>query len=188
MTALRQDFRQRATTWLGSKLKFLDEAGVYLGMTPRYGWAPLGERVPDSVPVNYGSAWTMVAAISPAGVQAPWLLEGAMNGAAFEVYVTHVLAPLLQPGDIVVWDNLAPHKQACVRQAVEARGARVEFLAPYSPDFNPIELCWAQVKAALRKAKAQTAAALLDALAAALRRVSIAEIEHWMHHCGYALP
>jgi transposase len=99
-----------------------------------------------------------------------------MTSAAFDAYVTHVLGPTLQPGDVVVMDNLAVHKPAQVRHAIEARGARVEFLAPYSPDFNPIELYWARVKPVLRRAKAQTADALLSALADALRSVSRADI------------
>ena len=188
MTGLRQDFRTRAVHWLGQHLKFLDESGVYLGMTPQYGWAPAGERVQDAIPTNYGTAWTILAAIGPTGVQAPWLLEGAMTGVAFEAYVTHVLAPTLQPGDIVVLDNLAAHKRASARQAIEACGARVEFLSPYSPDYNPIEWCWAKIKPLLRRAKAHTADALLEALADALRTVSVDDIVHWMRHCGYALP
>lgn len=187
MKGLRKDFWERAVDWLVEHLKFLDESGVYLGMTPRYGWAPAGERVHDAVPTNYGNAWTMVAAIGMTGLHAPWLLEGAMTGAAFDAYVTHELAPTLQPGDIVVMDNLGAHKNAHARQTIESRGARVEFLSPYSPDFNPIELCWAKVKPALRRAKAATADALLDALADALRSVSTDDIMHWMRHCGYAL-
>jgi transposase len=185
---LRQAFRERAAGWVAARLKFLDEMGVYLGMTPSYGWAPAGVRVVDHTPTNYGTAWTTVACIGLGGVQAPWLLAGAMDGPAFATYVTAVLAPTLRPGDILVLDNLAAHKQAGVRAAVEARGATVEFLAPYSPDCNPIELCWAKVKPLLRRAKAQTRDALLDALAEALRAVSGEDIAHWMRHCGYALP
>lgn len=187
MKGLRQAFQARAVNWLSQHLRFLDESGVYLGMTPRYGWAPAGERVHAGVPTNYGTAWTMVATIGMTGLHAPWLLEGAMTSAAFDAYVTHELAPTLQPGDIVVMDNLGAHKNAHARQTIESRAARVEFLSPYSPDFNPIELCWAKVKAALRRAQAATADALLAALADALRSVSTDDIMHWMRHCGYAL-
>lgn len=110
-----------------------------------------------------------------------------MTRIAFDAYVTHELAPTLQPGDIVVMDNLSSHKSASVQKTLESRGARVEFLSPYSPDFNPIELCWAKVKPALRAAKALTADTLLTALADALRSVSTDDILHWMRHCGYAL-
>jgi transposase len=185
---LRRTFRRRAKAWEAGRLKFLDESGLYLGMTPTYGWAPAGERVVDHVPTNYGTAWTTVACLGLGGVQAPWLLEGAMDGPAFATYVAAVLAPTLHPGDILVLDNLAVHKQAAVRAAVEARGATVEFLAPYSPDYNPSELGWAKVKPMLRRAKAHTREALLDALAVALRAITGEDIAHWMHHCGYALP
>jgi transposase len=144
--------------------------------------------VHDTAPTNYGTAWTIVATIGMTGVYAPWLLEGAMTSAAFEAYVIHVLCATLQKDDVVVLDNLSAHKCAHARQAIEARGARVEFLSPYSPDFNPIEMCWSKVKEALRRAKAQTKEALLDALAAALRSISTEDILHWMCHCGYALP
>jgi transposase len=129
----------------------------------------------------------MIATIDATGVTAPWLLEGAMNAEAFNTYVTHVLCPTLQAGDIVVMDNLSSHKQAAVTLAIEARGAQVIYLPPYSPDLNPIELCWSKVKQALRAAKAKTLEALMDALSAALRSVSVEDILHWMRHCGYAL-
>lgn len=187
MKAMRQDFREHAAQWVCRRLKFLDESGLYLGMTRRYGWATRGQRVHDAVPVNYGTPWTVVATISFDGVQAPWLLEGAMNADAFNTYVTEVLCPILQPGDIVVMDNLSAHKQVTIRQSIEVCGAHVEFLPPYSPDFNPIELCWAKVKQALRSARAKTAGELLTALAEALRSVSIADITNWLRHCGYAL-
>ena len=188
MKDLRREYRARAVNWNAQRIKFLDESGVYLGMTPQYGWAQAGQRVPDAVPINYGSAWTIVAAIGPDGVQAPWLLEGSMTSAAFDAYVTNELSRTLQPGDIVVMDNLGAHRSANARQAIEARGARIEFLSPYSPDFNPIEMCWAKVKSALRRAKAQAGDTLLTALADALRAVSTADIMHCVRHCGYALP
>lgn len=186
MRALRQAFCDHAAHWIVSRLWFLDESGVYVGMTRRYGWALAGKRVLDAVPTNYGTPWTMVALIGVNGLHAPWLLEGAMSGAAFSTYVTHMVCPVLHPGDIVVMDNLSAHKQLEVSRAIEDRGARVEFLPPYSPDLNPIELCWAKVKQALRSAKAKTADALLTALAEALRSISTRDILNWMHHCGYA--
>jgi transposase len=169
-----------------SKLWFLDESGVYLGMTRRYGWATTNKRVLDSVPTNYGTAWTMVAMIGLRGVHAPWLLEGAMDGDAFATYIERVACPVLRPGDIVIMDNLSAHKRSDIAELIQARGACVEYLPPYSPDFNPIELCWSKVKQALRCAKAKTADALLTALADALRSVSISDIVHWLRHCGYA--
>jgi transposase len=191
----------RAATWVMKKLKklwFLDESGVYLGMTCRYGWAATHMRVRDSVPTNYGTPWTMIAMIGVRGLHAPWLLEGAMHGDArrwtamdgdaFATYVGHVACPVLPPGDIVIMDNLSAHKRSDIASLIQACGARarIEYLPPYSPDFNPIELCWSKLKHALRCAKAKTAEALLSPLAEALRSVSIADILHWLRHCGYA--
>ena len=109
-----------------------------------------------------------------------------MDTAAFEAYVESELAKTLRRGDIVLLDNLSAHKSEKARLMIEARGAQLVFLSPYSPDFNPIELCWSKVKAALRTAKARTFDALLEALAAALRSVAPADVEAWFAHCGYA--
>ena len=111
-----------------------------------------------------------------------------MNTNAFETYVEHVLAPTVRPGDWVICDNLSAHKSAFTRLLIEARGAHMIFLPPYSPDLNPIELCWSKVKTALRRAKARTLDALIDAVAGALRSISLSDIQAWFAHCGYAIP
>jgi transposase len=116
-------------------------------------------------------------------MKAPWMLEGAMDGAAFRAYVEHELAPTLQPGDIV--DNLSAHKDAQARAILEARDAQLVCLPPYSPDFNAIELCWAKVKQALRSAKARTLDELLAALRTALLSVTKEHALAWFAHCGY---
>jgi transposase len=187
---LREAFEERMADVLAPvarKLHFLDEIGMHLGLTRLYGRATPGERVVEATPGYSGPHYTGVAALTLHGVQAPWVLEGSMDGPAFEAYVQHVLAPTLRRGDIVVLDNLSPHKHAVIRNLIEARGASVEFLPPYSPDFNPIEQCWAKIKAWLRKAKARTFEALLDALAEALRAVSPQDAAAWFAHCGYAV-
>ncbi len=166
-------------------MKFVDESNAQINMTRRYGWAPTHERVVDSVPDTYGDNLTTVAAIGVSGVLAPTIFEGAMDGACFHAYVAQQLAPALEPGDIVVMDNLSAHKVRGVVELIEARGAQVVFLPPYSPDLNPIELCWSKVKTALRMAKARTVEALIAALADALRAVSVDDIMHWFAHCGY---
>ncbi|MGQ0600304.1 MAG: transposase, partial [Anaerolineales bacterium] len=130
---------------------------------------------------------TVVASLSLAGVQAPWAFADAMNTLAFETYVAQVLGPTLQAGDILVLDNLSAHTGRQVQRLIEVRGAQVVFLPPYSPDLNPIEKCWAKAKVALRKAKARTWEALLEALAAALRSVTADDARAWFTHCGYAL-
>ena len=190
MKDLRTAFHERVATALvpaREKLHFIDEMGTHLGLTRLYGRAAPGERVVEATPGYSGPHYTTVAALSVDGVQAPWLLKGSLNGPAFEAYVQHVLAPVLHAGDWVILDNLASHKQPVIRDLIEARGAQVAFLPPYSPDLNPIEKCWSKVKAALRKAKARTYTDLLDALALALRAVSPQDAAAWFAHCGYAV-
>ncbi len=169
-------------------LKFIDESGVHLGLTRLFGRAAPGQRVTDATPGDAGPRYSLLAALSLQGVQAPWLVPGAMDGPAFEVYVTQVLGPSLQQGDIVLIDNLSIHKAAHLCQLIEAAGARLEFLPPYSPDLNPIELCWSKVKTALRTAKARTFEALMAALDDAFAAVSPQDIAAWFAHCGYVQP
>ena len=130
----------------------------------------------------------MVAALGLSGIEAPCLFEGAMNTLTFETYVERGLVPTLRPGDWVFCDNLPAHKSSPTRSLIEACGARVIFLPPYSPDLNPIELCWSKVKTALPAAKARTYDALIDAIADALQSVSPKDIHAWFAHCGYAMP
>jgi transposase len=168
-------------------LKFIDESGAYLGMTRLFGRAAPGKRVVDATPGHSGEHYTLVSTLSLAGISAPWLLPGAMNSDAFNVYVVQVLAPTLRPGDVVVLDNLSSHKAAGIQAAIEARGAKLLFLPPYSPDLNPIELCWSKIKTILRTAKARTADALLEAFAHALASISSQDPRAWFAHCGYAV-
>lgn len=191
MQRLRRQFRQRLTEeWSGqlAHLKFLDESGTNLGFTRRFGRARPGQRVVEGTPGNAGPHSTLLAALSTQGVQAPWLLEGAMDGAAFEVYVERVLVPTLRSGDIVLMDNLSFHKAPRIRTLIESVGARLEFLPPYSPDLNPIELCWSKIKTALRASKARTFEALLDALDDAFGSVTKQDAQAWFAHCGYDNP
>lgn len=169
------------------RLKFLDESGAHLGLTRLCGRAAPGQRVVEATPGYSGPHYTLVATLGWKAISAPWILEGAMNGVAFEAYVRSQLLPTLRPGDIVIMDNLSAHTGETIRQLIEAQGAHLEFLPPYSPDFNPIELCWSKVKAALRAAKARTLEALLQAVAKALRSISPTDIQDWFAHCGYAL-
>lgn len=168
------------------RLKFVDEAGVHLSFTRLYGRAAPGQRVVDAVPQQPGGpSWTLLGALGWRGLSAPWLLTGAVDGTAFEVYVRQVLGPTLRPGDIVVLDNLSAHRVTAVASAIRARGAQVHFLPPYSPDLNPIEQCWSKVKAGLRAAKARTFEALLEALKTVLQAVTRADAIAWFRHCGY---
>ena len=190
MKALRQQFAHEVASTLNAivgHLKFIDECGVHLGLTRLYGRAAPGQRVIEATIGYSGPNYTLVAALSLSTVSAPWLLEGALNGLAFETYVDQVLAPTLQPGDVIVIDNLSAHKGVAIRAAIEARQARVVFLPPYSPDLNPIEKCWAKVKTALRAAKAQTFDALVDAVCDALHTITPEDAAAWFAHCGYAI-
>ena len=168
-----------------SRLKFLDEAGSNIAMTRLYGRAAPGERVNDATPQNYGENITMLAALSLFGIDAPMTIEGAVDGLVFRTYVEQVLAPTLARGDIVVMDNLGAHKVAGVIEAIEARGAKVIFLPPYSPDLNPIEKCWSKIKTYLRAAKARTPEALEKALKQALLLITANDAAGWFASCGY---
>jgi transposase len=175
--ALREDFQTEFVDTLGKfveRLKFLDESGTHLGLTRLCGRAAPGQRVVEATP-----GWQEVIA--------PWIFEGSLNSTAFEAYVRTQLLPTLRRGAIIVMDNLSAHTGETIRHLIEARGARVQFLPPYSSDFNPIELCWSKIKTALRTAKARTLDALLEAVANALRSISFTDIQNWFAHCGYAL-
>jgi len=187
---LRQAYEEYIDTELArlpKRLKFIDESGVHTGLTRGYGRARPGQRVTEGTPGHSGTHYTFLASLSLTGIEAPLLFEGALNGDIFETYVHDLLGPCLKRNDIVIMDNLAAHKQVRIREAIEARGARVVFLPPYSPDLNPIELCWSKIKAWLRQAKARTWEALVDALAEALRAVTSEDILAWFTHCGYAI-
>jgi transposase len=170
-----------------TRFKFVDESGVNLALTRLFGRAPRGERVVDAVPKNYGENLTMLGALSASGVEALMTVNGATDGEVFLAFVREVLAPTLEPGDVVVWDNLGAHRSAAVRAVVEARGARLLFLPPYSPDMNPIERCWSKMKTFLRAAKARTREALETAIKQALATVTESDARAWFAHCGYEL-
>ena len=190
MITLREAFSERMAVVLAEvahQLYFIDEIGTHLGLTRLYGRAAPGQRVVEATPGYSGPHYTTIAALSLRGVCAPFVFKGNTDGPAFETYVEFLLAPKLRRGDIVVMDNLSSHKHDVIRTLIEARGATVEYLPPYSPDLNPIEKCWSKVKTWLRNAKARTFDELIDALADALRAVSKADVAAWFAHCGYAV-
>jgi transposase len=165
----------------------MDEAGVNLAMTRRYGRAPRGARVVGAVPQNYGAHVTMMAALSLQGVEAVMTIDGATDAEVFRAYGEHVLCPTLVPGDIVVMDNLRAHKVAGIREHIEAHGAQLIYLPPNSPDLSPIEPCWSKLKTLLRAAQARTREALDAAIAHVLAAVTPSDARGWFRHCGYAL-
>jgi transposase len=129
----------------------------------------------------------MIAAMGRNGTQAPWVLDGPLDGAAFAVWAENVLAPTLTREDIVVMDNLSVHQNLSAHAAIEAAGAKVWNLPPYSPDYNPIVKMWSKIKAHLRKAKARTPDALCQAVGEAMAAVSSQDIVNWFASCGYSL-
>jgi transposase len=149
------------------------------------GRAPRGERCRAAVPHGHWKTTTFTAGLRLSGLAAPMILDGPMDGAAFRAYVEHVLVPELAPGDVVVMDNLPAHRVGGVRQAIEAAGARLLYLPPYSPDFNPIELAFAKLKALLRAAAARTVPELWDAIGAALDAFTPAESRNYFAAAGY---
>jgi transposase len=164
---------------------FVDETGTSTKMARIRGRAPRGERCRAPIPHGHWKTVTFVAALTLCGLAAPMVLDGPMNGPAFLAYVEQVLAPTLRPGRIVVMDNLPAHKVAGVRAAIEATGARLWLLPPYSPDFNPIENAFAKLKAILRKAAARTIPALWDAIREALPQFTPGECANMFKAAGY---
>ncbi len=167
---------------------FVDESGTNLALTPRRARAPRGQRAYGAVPRNRGGNTTLIAALSLGGLGPALTLPGAADRPAFVAYVREVLAPALAPGQTVVLDNLSVHKGAAIRRLVEARGCRLLFLPPYSPDFAPIEHAFSKVKEHLRRAGARTRDALDAAITAALDTITAQDAVGWFRHCGYHAP
>ena len=180
-------FRRRARRLSQRRFIFVDESAVNTAMTRRYGRAPRGERAYDSAPRNYGTHTSVIGALGLRGLVATLTVEGAVDAEVFNAYAERVLGPRLRRGDVVVLDNLGAHRASRIEEVAESRGAQVLWLAPYSPDFNPIEQCWSKIKAYLRGAKARTREHLEEALAAALGLVTKTDIRGWFKHCGYSL-
>lgn len=167
------------------RLVFLDETGVATNMTRLYGRAPKGERVVCHAPRGHWHTNTFIAALRHDGIEAPWLLDGPMNGEAFLEYVHSVLGPTLRPGDIVIADNLGSHKVSGVREAIEERGATIIYLPPYSPDLNPIENFFSKFKSLLRKAAEREFPALIERIRDILLSVSPRECSNYLTAAGY---
>ena len=168
------------------RLVFIDESGAKTNMTRTHGRAPRGVRVIDAIPAGHWATTTMISAIRTAGPFAPALVRGATDTDVFLAYVEHALMPELRPGDVVILDNLRPHKAPRVRELIEgAAGARLLYLPPYSPDFNPIENMWSKVKRHLRSVAARTFEALQQAVWSALDQVTPGDCAGFFRNCGY---
>lgn len=164
---------------------FLDECGVTTDLLRRFARSPSGTRIRDHAPCGHWETHTVVAALRIDGLGAPAVFNGPIDNATFLAYIEQVLVPTLRPGNVVVLDNLAVHRQPDVQRAIMAAGAQPRFLPPYSPDFNPIELAFAKLKAFLRAARPRTFDHVCDLIAAALQLFSPTECRNFVRHCGY---
>jgi transposase len=157
-------------------------------MTPLYGRAEIGKRVIDDVPHGHWQTTTFLAALRHDGLTAPMVVDGAINGELFLAYVEQILLSTLQEGDIVVMDNLSSHKVTGVKKAIESAGAKVVFLPPYSPDFNPIELVFSKLKTLVRKLKLRTMEELWRKLGELCDVFTKQECKNYFKHTGYKNP
>jgi transposase len=187
----RPDILKRRWAWFDGQLDldpdrlvFIDETWATTSMARTRGRAPRGERLRAAIPHHWKTT-TFVAGLRNTGMIAPMVLDGPINGELFQAYVDQVLVPELRPGDTVVMDNLSSHKGASVRAAIEAAGAGLLYLPPYSPDFNPIELAFAKLKTLLRSAAARTIPDLWDAIRRSLTCFASAECRAYLAAAGY---
>jgi transposase len=164
---------------------FLDECGVTTDLLRRYGRSPRGTRLHDHTPCSHWQTHTVVAGLRLEGVTAPAVFDGPIDTATFHAYVEQVLVPTLRRGDVVVLDNLAVHKHPALRELIEAAGAQLRFLPPYSPDFNPIEQAFAKLKAFLRAARPRTFDHVCELIAAAIALFTPTECANYVRNSGY---
>lgn len=185
VVALRQAFVEAVQAEYFTRFVFVDETSTNLTYCRRYGRACGGQRLAQAVPLHNGPNVTCIAALTPAGLGALFSVNGAVTGEVFAVYLDRVLGPTLRPGDVVVLDNLPVHKVAGLEEVAQKYGARLLYLPPYSPDFNPIELAFSKLKTWLRTAQARTRDVLEDAIRVAAEWITAADAKNWFDHCGY---
>lgn len=186
MAAARERWKAAQGALDPEKLVFVDETGANTKMVRTRGRAPKGRRLIGREPWGHWKTTTFTAGLRSCGLVAPYVLDGPMNGRAFLVYVEKILAPELRPGDMVVMDNLAAHKVQGVRALIEAAGASLLYLPPYSPDLNPIEMAFAKLKALLRGAAERSVDGLWDRIGQLLDAFSAEECANYLRHAGYA--
>jgi putative transposase len=190
----RSDVARRRAQWIKyqnkiepERLVFIDETWTKTNMAPLRGWAPLGIRLAAKVPHGHWNTTTFLAALRHDRIDAPWLIEGPIDGETFQTYVAKLLVPTLCPGDIVIMDNLGSHKGKAVRRLIRSAGAKLIFLPKYSPDLNPIEQVFAKLKHLLRKAAARTLQATCTAIGQSLTAFTPDECANYFRNAGYGL-
>jgi transposase len=188
----RADVAHRRAQWTRyqdriepARLVFIDETWTKTNMAPLRGWAPCGQRLTAKVPHGHWQTTTFLAALRHDRIEAPWLIDGPIDGKSFAVYVEKVLVPTLRPGDIVIMDNLGSHKGKAVRRLIRAAGAKLFFLPKYSPDLNPIEQVFAKLKHLLRKAAARNLEALCAVVGQLLATFTPQECANYFKNAGY---
>ena len=188
----RPDVRRRRERWVGyqgridpSRLVFIDETWAKTNMASLRGWAPKGDRLKAKAPYGHWNTMTFLAALRNNRIDAPWLIDGPINGERFLLYVEAVLVPTLRPGDIVIMDNLGSHKSKRARAAIRKAGAHLIFLPKYSPDLNPIEQVFAKLKHLLRKAAARTVETVCAAIGTLLGTFTSDECANYFKNAGY---
>ena len=186
MARRRARWKAHQTKIAASRLVFIDETWVKTNMAPLRGWAPRGRRLRAYAPHGHWKTLTFIAALRCDRIDAPWVLDGPINGEAFLLYVEKILAPTLARGDVVVMDNLGSHKGKAARAAIRARGAHLVFLPPYSPDLNPIEQVFAKLKTLLRKAAERTVETTWRRIGALLTCFTPQECANYFANAGYA--
>jgi transposase len=189
----RPDVARRRAQWIKyqsridpSRLVFIDETWTKTNMAPLRGWSPRGLRLLSKVPHSHWNTTTFLAALRHDRIEAPWLLEGPIDGESFAIYIEKVLLPTLRPGDIVIMDNLGSHRGKIVRQLIRSAGAKLLFLPKYSPDLNPIEQVFAKLKHLLRKAAARTVETVCGAIGELLGAFTTHECANYFKNSGYA--
>ena len=183
----RREAWRCAQPWIDpDRLVFLDETGFTTKLARLYGRCPIGERLVSAIPHGHWKTLTFIAALRVDRIDAPWVIDGPMDGAAFLTYLRHCLAPTLKRGDIVVMDNLPAHKVAGVRDILEKVGAQLCYLPPYSPDLNPIENAFAKLKTLIRSAAERTIDGLQNSIGNALEKFTKTECTNYFRHAGYA--
>jgi putative transposase len=182
----RAQWRKYQTRIDPARLVFIDETWTKTNMAPLRGWAPRGERLLSKAPYGHWNTMTFIAALRHDRIEAPWLLDGPIDGESFLLYVQKVLAPTLRPSDLVIADNLGSHKSTAARQAIRDTGAKLLLLPKYSPDLNPIEQVFAKLKHRLREAQARTRESVSAAIGAILDTYTAQECANYFKNSGYA--
>jgi len=184
----RKEWLEKAQDIDPRRFVFLDETGTNLGMTRLYARAEGQARAHGSAPKNQGQNVSVIGSIRLDGEITAMNFPGSLDGEAFHVYAKEILAPTLRPGDVLVMDNLSVHQNKRACNVIEACGAEILFLPPYSPRLNPIEECWSKVKTILRTIAARTSEALDDGITYALNAITPSDAQGWFEHSGYVVP